>query len=154
MACALPVVAAAYLNVAIFQATDHYELQGSMSIPYNAFLAVFLVTLGAKWGIKGVVIAVRARGSFTACHEHPYAKKEHYVCRRARPQGGHVGTYFKTALVTVLTTSIFPCSAISSTRRPPRRSTTAPSGAFYYADKKQHPARQACLYNISAVMFL
>ena len=48
MACALPVVAAAYLNVAIFQATDHYEQQGSMSIPYNAFHAVFQLPHGAR----------------------------------------------------------------------------------------------------------
>ena len=105
MACALPVVAAAYLNVAIFQATDHYELQGSMSIPYNAFLAIFLVTLGAKWGIKGVVIASSCAWLLQLAMSIPYAKMEHYVYRPMLDRkADYVGTYFKTALVTVLTT--------------------------------------------------
>ena len=89
MTCALPVVAAAYLNVAIFQATDHYELQGSMSIPYNAFLAVFLLTLGARWGILGVVIASSCAWLLQLGMSIPYARKEHYVYRPgARPRGG------------------------------------------------------------------
>lgn len=89
MACALPVVAAAYLNVAIFQATDHYELQGSMSIPYNAFLAVFLVTLGAKWGIKGVVIASSCAWLLQLGMSVPVCKEGTLpLPPAARPQGG------------------------------------------------------------------
>ena len=87
MTCALPVVAAAYLNVAIFQATDHYELQGSMSIPYNAFLAVFLLTLGARWGILGVVIASSCAWLLQLGMSIPYAKKEHYVYRPVLDRG-------------------------------------------------------------------
>ena len=85
MACALPVVAAAYLNVAIFQATDHYELQGSMSIPYNAFLAIFLVTLGHQGRRHREFVRV----ALAACHEHPVCE-EGTLClpADARPQGG------------------------------------------------------------------
>ena len=153
MACALPVVAAAYLNVAIFQATDHYELQGSMSIPYNAFLAIFLVTLGAKWGIKGVVIASSCAWLLQLAMSIPYAKKEHYVYRPMLDRkADYVGTYFKTALVTVLTTSIFLFCYLIDTATATALNDSAVS-AFYYADKLFTPLTTSVLYSISAVMF-
>ena len=153
MACALPVVAAAYLNVAIFQATDHYELQGSMSIPYNAFLAVFLVTLGAKWGIKGVVIASSCAWLLQLGMSVPYAKKEHYLYRPLLDRkADYVGTYFKTALVTVLTTSVFLFCYLIDTATATALNDSAVS-AFYYADKLFTPLTTSVLYSISAVMF-
>ena len=153
MACALPVVAAAYLNVAIFQATDHYELQGSMSIPYNAFLAVFLVTLGAKWGIKGVVIASSCAWLLQLGMSVPYARKEHYLYHPLLDRkADYVGTYFKTALVTVLTTSVFLFCYLIDTATATALNDSAVS-AFYYADKLFTPLTTSVLYSISAVMF-
>lgn len=153
MACALPVVAAAYLNVAIFQATDHYELQGSMSIPYNAFLAVFLLTLGARWGIKGVVIASSFAWFFQLGMSLPYARKEHYLYRpMIDRRADYVGTYFKTALVTVLTTSVFLFCYLIDTSTATAFNDSAVS-AFYYADKLFTPLTTSVLYSISAVMF-
>ena len=153
MTCALPVVAAAYLNVAIFQATDHYELQGSMSIPYNAFLAVFLLTLGARWGILGVVIASSCAWLLQLGMSIPYARKEHYVYRPVLDRGAdYVGTYFKTALVTVLTTSVFLFCYLIDTSTAASFNDSAVS-AFYYADKLFTPLTTSVLYSISAVMF-
>ena len=153
MTCALPVVAAAYLNVAIFQATDHYELQGSMSIPYNAFLAVFLLTLGARWGILGVVVASSFAWFFQLGMSIPYARKEHYVYRPVLDRGAdYIGTYFKTALVTVLTTSVFLFCYLIDTSTATSFNDSAVS-AFYYADKLFTPLTTSVLYSISAVMF-
>ena len=146
-------MAAAYLNVAIFQATDHYELQGSMSIPYNAFLSVFLVTLGAKWGIKGVVIASSCAWLLQLGMSIPYAKKEHYLYRPMLDRkADYVGTYFKTALVTVLTTSVFLFCYLIDTATATAFNDSAVS-AFYYADKLFTPLTTSVLYSISAVMF-
>ena len=153
MTCVLPVVAAAYLNVAIFQATDHYELQGSMSIPYNAFLAVFLLTLGARWGILGVVIASSCAWLLQLGMSIPYARKEHYVYRPVLDRGAdYVGTYFKTAFVTVLTTSVFLFCYLIDTSTAASFNDSAVS-AFYYADKLFTPLTTSVLYSISAVMF-
>ncbi len=153
MTCALPVVAAAYLNVAIFQATDHYELQGSMSIPYNAFLAVFLLTLGARWGILGVVVASSFAWLLQLGMSIPYARKEHYVYRPVLDRGAdYIGAYFKTALVTVLTTSVFLFCYLIDTSTATSFNDSAVS-AFYYADKLFTPLTTSVLYSISAVMF-
>ena len=153
MACALPVVAAAYLNVAIFQATDHYELQGSMSIPYNAFLAVFLLTLGARWGIGGVVIASSCAWLLQLAMSLPYARKERYFYRPMLDRrADYIGTYFKTALVTVLTTSVFLFCYLIDTATATAFNDSAVS-AFYYADKLFTPLTTTVLYSISAVMF-
>ena len=153
MACALPVVAAAYLNVAIFQATDHYELQGSMSIPYNAFLAVFLLTLGAKWGIGGVVIASSCAWLLQLAMSIPYVRKERYFYRPMLDRrADYIGTYFKTALVTVLTTSVFLFCYLIDTATATAFNDSAVS-AFYYADKLFTPLTTTVLYSISAVMF-
>ncbi len=153
MACALPVVAAAYLNVAIFQATDHYELQGSMSIPYNAFLAVFLLTMGARMGIGGVVVASSAAWLLQLGMSLPYARREGY---RYRPvfdrKAEYFGAYFKTALVTVLTTSVFLFCYLIDTATATTFNDSAVS-AFYYADKLFTPLTTTVLYSISAVMF-
>lgn len=153
MACALPVVAAAYLNVAIFQATDHYELQGSMSIPYNAFLAVFLLTLGARWGIGGVVVASSCAWLLQLGMSLPYARREQYAYRPVLDlKAGYIGTYFKTALVTVLTTSVFLFCYLIDTATAASFHDSAVS-AFYYADKLFTPLMTSVLYSISAVMF-
>ena len=100
MSCALPIVAMAYLMVALFQATDHYELQGSMSIPYNVFLAVFLFLFGSKLGIGGIVVASTFAWLLQLGMSLPYAHKENYRYRPALDlRADYIGRYFKTAAV-------------------------------------------------------
>ena len=153
MACALPVVAAAYLMVALFQATDHYELQGSMSIPYNVFLAGYLFLFGSRFGIGGVVVASASAWLLQLAMSLPYARKERYVYRPTLDlKAGYVGTYFKTAAVTVLTTSVFLFCYLIDTSTAAGFSSGAVS-AFYYADKLFTPLTTTVLYSISAVMF-
>ena len=153
MACGLPIVALTYLMVALFQATDHYELQGSMSIPYNIFLAAFLFLFGAKLGIGGVVAASTFAWLIQFAMSIPYMRKEHY---RYRPlidlKADYIGRYFKTAAVSVLTTSVFLFCYLIDTSRASAFVDGAVS-AFYYADKLFTPLTTTVLYSISAVMF-
>lgn len=153
MSLSLPVVAAAYLMVALFQATDHYTLQGSMSIPYNLFLAVFLFLFGRRLGIGGVVAACTAAWLLQLGMSIPYARRERYVYRPMLDvHADYIGLYFKTAAVTVLTTSVFLFCYLIDTSRAASFSGGAVS-AFYYADKLFTPLTTTVLYSISAVMF-
>lgn len=153
MSLSLPVAAAAYLMVALFQATDHYTLQGSMSIPYNLFLAGFLFLFGAKLGISGIVGACTFAWLLQLGMSVPYAAKERYLYRpRLDLKADYLGIYFKTALVTVLTTSVFLFCYLIDTSRAASFDSGAVS-AFYYADKLFTPLTTTVLYSISAVMF-
>ena len=153
MALSLPVVAAAYLMVAMFQAMDHYTLQGSMSIPYNLFLAVFLFAFGAKLGIGGIVAACTFAWLLQLGMSVPYAAKERYLYRpRLDLKADYLGIYFKTAAVTVLTTSVFLFCYLIDTSRAASFDSGAVS-AFYFADKLFTPLTTTVLYSISAVMF-
>ena len=153
MSVSLPIVAAAYLMVALFQATDHYTLQGSMSIPYNLFLAVFLLAFGKKLGITGVVCACTFAWLLQLAMSVPYARKERYHYKPTLDLNvDYIGLYFKTAAVTVLTTSVFLFCYLIDTSRAASFDGGAVS-AFYYADKLFTPLTTTVLYSISAVMF-
>ena len=153
MSCALPIVAMAYLMVALFQATDHYELQGSMSIPYNVFLAVFLFLFGSKLGIVGIVVASTFAWLLQLGMSLPYAHKENYRYRPALDlRADYIGRYFKTAAVSVLTTSVFLFCYLIDTSTASAFDSGAVS-SFYYADKLFTPLTTTVLYSISAVMF-
>ena len=153
MSCALPIVAMAYLMVALFQATDHYELQGSMSIPYNVFLAVFLFLFGSKLGIGGIVVASTFAWLLQLGMSLPYAHKENYRYRPALDlRADYIGRYFKTAAVSVLTTSVFLFCYLIDTSTASAFDIGAVS-SFYYADKLFTPLTTTVLYSISAVMF-
>ena len=153
MALGLPIVALAYLMVALFQATDHYELQGSMSIPYNIFLAAFLFLFGAKLGIGGIVVASTFAWLLQLGMSVPYMKKERYLYRPTLDlKADYIGRYFKTAAVSVLTTSVFLFCYLIDTSRASAFIDGAVS-AFYYADKLFTPLTTTVLYSISAVMF-
>ena len=153
MSCALPIVAMAYLMVALFQATDHYELQGSMSIPYNVFLAVFLFLFGSKLGIDGIVVASTFAWLLQLGMSLPYAHKENYRYRPALDlRADYIGRYFKTAAVSVLTTSVFLFCYLIDTSTASAFDSGAVS-SFYYADKLFTPLTTTVLYSISAVMF-
>ncbi|MBQ7714196.1 MAG: polysaccharide pyruvyl transferase CsaB, partial [Oscillospiraceae bacterium] len=153
MSLALPVVAAAYLMVAMFQAMDHYTLQGSMSLPYNVFLSLYMLAAGARLGIGGVVVACTAAWLLQLGMSVPYARKERY---RWRPtldlRVDYIGDYFRTAAVTVLTTSVFLFCYLLDTSRAASFDGGAVS-AFYYADKLFTPLTTTVLYSIGAVVF-
>ena len=153
MALSLPVIVVAYLMVALFQSMDHFALQGSMSLPHSLFLIAYLVLFGNKDNIMTYVwlVCVAWVLQFAMCL--PYAVKEKYRYRpRLKLKEKYIGTFLKTALVTIVTGSMYLfCYLLDA-------SATAELGegttsAFYYADKLFTPLTTTFIYSISAVLF-
>ena len=153
MALTLPVIGAAYLLVALMQSLEHFVLQGSMSIPYNLALILFLALLADRLGVGGYVAAVTAAWLLQLGMTVPYMIKEKYCPRfRLDLRADYVKTFFRTALVTVLTTSIFLFCYLQDSGMTARLDGS-PVSAFYYADKLFTPLTTTLIYSISTVLF-
>jgi len=153
MILTLPLIVLTYLLVALFQSLEHFILQGSMSIPYNLLLITFLAFFGGKLGVGGYVAAVAAAWLLQFGMTVPYSLKEHY---RYRPvldfRADYVKTFLKTAVVTVLTTSIFLFCYLQDSSMTAQL-TGSPTSAFYYADKLFTPLTTTLISSISTVLF-
>ena len=153
MALALPVIVLTYLLVGLFQSMDHFHLQGSMSIPYNVFLILFLALFAQRLGVNGYVAAVAGAWLFQLATTAPYAVRER--CRLPLVfdlRADYVKTFFKTAAVTVLTTSIFLFCYLQDSGMAAAL-TDSPVSAFYYADKLFTPLTTTLIYSITTVLF-
>ncbi|MDE7218027.1 MAG: polysaccharide biosynthesis C-terminal domain-containing protein [Oscillospiraceae bacterium] len=153
MILTLPVIVLTYLLVALFQSLEHFVLQGSMSIPYNLALIAFLAVFAGRLGVGGYVIAVALAWLLQLGMTAPYALKEHY---RYHPildlRADYVRTFLKTAVVTVLTTSIFLFCYLQDSAMTAQLAGS-PVSAFYYADKLFTPLTTTLVYSISTVLF-
>lgn len=153
MMLTLPFIVLTYLLVALFQSQEHFILQGSMSIPYNLALIVFLAFFASHLGLTGYVTAVSAAWLLQLGMTVPYAVREHYRPRlRCNLRADYVRTFFKTAAVTILTTSIFLFCYLQDTSMAVNL-TDSPVSAFYYADKLFTPLTTTLIYSISTVLF-
>jgi len=153
MALTLPVICATYLLVALFQSLEHFVLQGSMSIPYNVFLIVFLTFLAQGTDVGGYVAAVAGAWLLQFGMTVPYMVREKYRPHfRLDLQAGYVKTFFRTAAVTVLTTSIFLFCYLQDSSMTAHLAGS-PVSAFYYADKLFTPLTTTLIYSISTVLF-
>lgn len=153
MILTLPVIVLTYLLVALFQSLEHFILQGSMSIPYNLALIAFLALFGVKLGVGGYVTAVALAWLLQLAMTVPYALKEHYRYRPVIHLGAdYVKTFLKTAVVTVLTTSIFLFCYLQDSSMTAQLAGS-PVSAFYYADKLFTPLTTTLIYSISTVLF-
>ena len=153
MVLTLPVIVLTYLLVALFQSLEHFVLQGSMSIPYNLALIAFLAVFAGGLGVGGYVAAVALAWLLQFAMTVPYSLREGY---RYRPvldlKADYVKTFLKTALVTVLTTSIFLFCYLQDSSMTAQL-TGSPASAFYYADKLFTPLTTTLIYSISTVLF-
>lgn len=153
MILTLPVIVLTYLLVALFQSLEHFVLQGSMSIPYNLALIAFLAVFAGRLGVGGYVAAVALAWLLQLAMTVPYSLKERY---RYRPvldlRADYVRTFLKTALVTVLTTSIFLFCYLQDSAMTAQLAGS-PVSAFYYADKLFTPLATTLVYSISTVLF-
>lgn len=153
MALTLPVIVLTYLLVALFQSLDHFTLQGSMSIPYNLALIVFLLVGAERLGVGGYVTAVALAWLLQLAMTAPYLVRERV---RLRPKldlrADYVWTFLKTAVVTVVTTSIFLFCYLQDSGMTVQFSG-GPVSAFYYADKLFTPLTTTLVYSISTVLF-
>lgn len=153
MALTLPVILLTYLLVALFQSLEHFILQGSMSIPYNLALIGFLAVLAGRLGVGGYVAAVALAWLLQLAMTAPYARRERYRYRPALDlRAEYVGSYLKTAVVTVLTTSIFLFCYLQDSAMTAALEGS-PVSAFYYADKLFTPLTTTLIYSISTVLF-
>ena len=153
MMLTLPVIVLTYLLVALFQSQEHFILQGSMSIPYNLALILFLALFAGQLGVGGYVAAVSAAWLLQLGMTVPYGIKERYRFRpRLDLKAGYVRTFFKTAAVTVLTASIFLFCYLQDSGMAASL-TDSPVSVFYYADKLFTPLTTTLIYSISTVLF-
>ena len=153
MALTLPVILLTYLLVALFQSLEHFILQGSMSIPYNLALIAFLALFAGQLGVGGYVAAVALAWLLQLAMTFPYAHRERYRYRPAlNLRADYVGSFLKTALVTVLTTSIFLFCYLQDSAMTASLEGS-PVSAFYYADKLFTPLTTTLIYSISTVLF-
>ena len=153
MALTLPVIVLTYLRVALFQSLEHFVLQGSMSIPYNVALILFLALFADRLGVGGYVAAVSLAWLLQLAMTAPYAVREKARLRpRLDLRADYVKTFFKTAVVTVLTTSIFLFCYLQDSGMTSQLAGS-PVSAFYYADKLFTPLTTTLIYSISTVLF-
>lgn len=153
MALSLPVIVMAYVMVALFQSLDHFSLQGSMSLPHSVFLIGYLLIFGDSENIMTYVwlVCVAWVLQFAMCL--PYVVKEKYVYKpRLDPKEGYFGTFVKTSLVTIITSSTYLfCYLLDASAAAELGEGT--TSAFYYADKLFTPLTTTFIYSITAVLF-
>ena len=153
MALTLPVIVLTYLLVALFQSLGHFMLQGSMSIPYNMALIIFLAAGAQRLGGGGYVAAVALAWLLQLAMTAPYMRGERVRLRPALDlRADYVWTFLKTAAVTVVTTSIFLFCYLQDSGMTVQLSG-GPVSAFYYADKLFTPLTTTLVYSISTVLF-
>ncbi len=153
MALTLPVIVLTYLLVALFQSLGHFMLQGSMSIPYNMALIIFLAVGAQRLGVGGYVAAVALAWLLQLAMTAPYMRGERVRLRPALDlRADYVWTFLKTAAVTVVTTSIFLFCYLQDSGMTVQLSG-GPVSAFYYADKLFTPLTTTLVYSISTVLF-
>ena len=153
MALTLPVIVLTYLLVALFQSLGHFMLQGSMSIPYNLALIIFLAAGAQRLGVGGYVAAVALAWLLQLAMTAPYMRGERVRLRPALDlRADYVWTFLKTAAVTVVTTSIFLFCYLQDSGMTAQLSG-GPVSAFYYADKLFTPLTTTLVYSISTVLF-
>ena len=149
----LPLIILIYLLVAVFQSMGHYALQGSLSLPYNLFLIVFLVMFAREGHVLEYVVAVCVAWFLQLAMTFPSAVKERFrLIPRLDLRDPDLALFGRTIVVTVFTTSIFLLCYLADSQ-----SVTAFGGgsvsAVYYADKLFTPVSTTLIYSISAVLF-
>lgn len=153
MALSLPAIVAAYLMVALFQALDHFALQGSMSLPHSLLLIGYLLLFGRQDALMPYVWLVCLAWVLQFMMCLPYVVKEKYRYRpRLDLKCGYLGFFAKTSLVNIVATSTYLfCYLLDADAAELLGSGS--TTAFYYADKLFTPLATTFIYSISAVMF-
>lgn len=151
----LPIIVISYLLVALFQSMGHYSLQGSLSLLYNAFLCFVLLFANKSLTMDRFVILTSGAWLLQFAMVVPYIIKEKYRFRfrfGIYGTGAHFGLFFRTAIVTIFTTSVFLFCYLLDYSMAFGISKTAPT-SFYYADKLFTPLITTLMYSIGAVLF-
>lgn len=149
----LPLIVLIYLLVAVFQSMDHYTLQGSLSLPYNILLIVFLALFASQERMGEYVAVICFAWVLQLAMTVPSAVQEKF---RFYPsfdlKSEDLKFFIQTTIVTVFTTSIFLWCYLADSATVTRFGEGAAS-AVYYADKLFTPVATTLIYSISVVLF-
>lgn len=149
----LPIIAATYLMVALFQSMEHYSLQGSLSLLYSLVLCALLVFVGDKLELGTFAIITAAGWLLQLVMVIPVARKEQFRFRPTlRFSMPELSGFFRTGAVTIVTTAVFLLCYLINSRFAAAMSDGTVS-AYYYADKIFEPLTTTLIYSISIVMF-
>lgn len=149
----LPLIVVIYLLLAVFQSMEHYTLQGSLSLPYNLLLIVFLVLFASSDRVLEYVLVICFAWLLQFTMEIPCIINERFrLIPSLNFRDPDLKLFARTTLVTVFTTSIFLLCYLADSN-----SVTAFGGgavsAVYYADKLFTPVATTLIYSISVVLF-
>lgn len=149
----LPLIVMIYLLVSVLQSMGHYSLQGSMSLPYNLALIVYLALFARVERMEEFVIIVCLAWLLQLAWLLPSIRQERL---RIRPvlcfRSPELRLFARTAIVTLFTTSIFLWCYLADANTVSSLSEGAVS-AVYYADKLFTPVATTLIYSISIVLF-
>ena len=149
----LPVILVTYLLVALFQAMEHYNIQASLSLLYNVALCSFLVFAGSRLSLPVFAFVTAVCWLLQLAMVVPVARKEQFRFRIIlRGSLAEVPRFFHTAMVTMVTTSVFLLCYLLNTRFSAGMADGTAS-AYYYADKIFEPLATILIYSIGIVMF-
>ena len=147
------VIIATYLFLSLLQSLEHYYLQGSLSLPSNIALILYLTVFGDRFGMSGLVVAISCAWLLQLAMTIPALWKEKYRFKFSIDlRADYIGDFVKTASVTIFNTSVFLICYLSDTAAAKTLGEGNPT-AFYYADKLFSPLTSTLIYSISTVMF-
>lgn len=149
----LPIILLTYLLVALFQAMEHYNIQASLSLLYNVVLCALLLFVGSRLSLPVFALITAVCWLFQLAMVVPVAHKEQFRFRfTLRGSLTEVPRFFHTAMVTMVTTSVFLLCYLLNTRFAAGMADGTAS-AYYYADKIFEPLATILIYSIGIVMF-
>lgn len=149
----LPIILLTYLLVALFQAMEHYNIQASLSLLYNLVLCGFLLFAGDRLSLPVFALITAVSWLFQLAMVLPVALREEFRFRFAlRGSLTEVPHFFRTAMVTMVTTSVFLLCYLLNTRFAAGMADGTAS-AYYYADKIFEPLATILIYSVGIVMF-
>ncbi len=149
----LLVIVATYLFLSLLQSLEHYYLQGSLSLPANVAIILYLLIFGDRFGMTGLVGVISCAWLLQMTMTIPALVKEKYRFRISLDlRADYIPDFAKTALVTIFNTSVFLICYLSDTSVA-KSLGEGNATAFYYADKLFSPLTSTLIYSISTVMF-
>ena len=149
----LPLIILIYLMVAVFQSMGHYALQGSLSLPYNLFLIVYLALFAREGHVMEYVVIVCVAWFLQLAMTLPIAIGEKFrFTFHLNLRDPDLALFGKTIVVTVFTTAIFLLCYLTDSQAVTAFGEGSVS-AVYYADKLFTPLSTTLIYSISAVLF-
>lgn len=149
----LPLIVVIYLLVAVFQSMEHYTLQGSLSLPYNLLLIVFLVLFASGERVLEYVLVICFAWLLQLAMTVPCIVQEKFrLIPSFNFRDPDLKLFARTTVVTVFTTSIFLLCYLADSNSVTAFGDGAVS-AVYYADKLFTPVATTLIYSISVVLF-